>query len=233
MSELRGSFLLNPPLEKAGLLPHKTIAERTRRVYDRMATVYPVSSFLFHAKAHRHAMEVAGVADGMRVLEVATGSGEMFRRLVKANQSGETVGLDLSPNMAARTQERIRKQFPQAKALLKAVDVRHLPFRKETFDVTFCCYLFELLSEEDIRIALREVERTLKPGGRLTMILIGQNTPFFNRMYHVGGRLAPAFWGRQVERSMTRMVQEAGLHVVHDHTLRQGFYPSRILVAVK
>jgi ubiquinone/menaquinone biosynthesis C-methylase UbiE len=36
----------------------------------------------------------------MRVLEIATGSGEMFRRLIRANRSGATVGLDLSPNMA-------------------------------------------------------------------------------------------------------------------------------------
>src|ERR1035438_5435045 len=72
-----------------------TLADRTRRVYDRMAAVYPVSTMLFHSRAHQSALEASGIADGMQVLEVATGSGEMFRRLVKANASGATIGVDL------------------------------------------------------------------------------------------------------------------------------------------
>ena len=89
---------------RADRLP-KTIADRTRRVYDRMAFLYPASSLLFHSKAHRRALGASGIEEGMRVLEVATGSGEMFRRLIRVNRSGATVGLDLSPNMAARTQK--------------------------------------------------------------------------------------------------------------------------------
>jgi len=42
-------------------------------------------------------IRAGGIQDGMKVLEVATGSGEMFRRLVRANPSGTTIGLDLSP----------------------------------------------------------------------------------------------------------------------------------------
>ena len=62
-----------------------TLAQRTRRVYDRMAAIYPLSTMFFHSRAHRCALGASGIRDGMRVLEVATGSGEMFRRLVRAN----------------------------------------------------------------------------------------------------------------------------------------------------
>src|SRR4051794_5396486 len=93
-----------------------TLAERTRRVYDRMAAVYPVSTMLFHSRAHRCALEVSGIRDGMKVLEVATGSGEMFRRLVRANGQGSTIGVDLSPNMAARTQRSARRKYPYAQS---------------------------------------------------------------------------------------------------------------------
>ena len=75
----------------------------------------------------------------MRVLEVATGSGEMFRRLVRVNPSGVTIGLDLSPNMAARTQRIVRREFPQSSTYCKAVDARHMPFREESFDSVMCC----------------------------------------------------------------------------------------------
>jgi len=93
-----------------------TLADRTRRVYDRLAAVYPVSTMFFHSRAHRCALGASGLRDGMKVLEVATGSGEMFRRLVRANSRGTTVGVDLSPNMAARTQRAARHKYPSAQA---------------------------------------------------------------------------------------------------------------------
>src|SRR5579883_603796 len=51
-----------------------TLAARTRRVYDRFAAVYPLSTMLFHSRAHQCAIEMSGLRDGMKVLEVATGS---------------------------------------------------------------------------------------------------------------------------------------------------------------
>ncbi|MCP5109712.1 MAG: methyltransferase type 11, partial [bacterium] len=51
----------------------KTIARRTRRVYDRVSSIYPLSSFLFHSKAHRRIIRDSGISDGMCVLEAATG----------------------------------------------------------------------------------------------------------------------------------------------------------------
>jgi ubiquinone/menaquinone biosynthesis C-methylase UbiE len=210
-----------------------TLAHRTRRVYDRMAAVYPVSTMLFHSRAHRCALEVSGLTDGMRVLEVATGSGEMFRRLVRANRRGSTVGIDLSPNMAARTERSARRRFPSASAHCQAVDARHMPFRPSAFDAIFCCYLLELLAADDIVLALREFRRVLREGGKLTLVLIGQNTPVFNALYRLGGKLAPAFWGRQVERSLPSVIESAGFEIVHDRNVRQSGYPSRVLVARK
>jgi ubiquinone/menaquinone biosynthesis C-methylase UbiE len=212
---------------------HSTLADRTRRVYDRMAFVYPISTYLFHSKAHQNAVELAGIRDGMRVLEIATGSGEMFRRLVKANPSGATVGLDLSPNMAARTLERVRKEFPEAKTQCKAVDARFMPFRDESFDAVVCCYLLELLSAADILVALQEIHRVLRKRGSFTLVLIGQNTEMFNQLYKVCGRIAPAFWGRQVEEGVPEIIESLDFRITGDRIVRQTFYPSRVLTARK
>ncbi|MCX6625907.1 MAG: methyltransferase domain-containing protein [Acidobacteria bacterium] len=210
-----------------------TIADRTRRTYDRLAAVYPLSTYCFHSKAHRRALEMSGVRDGMRVLEVATGSGEMFRRLVKSNPNGHTVGVDLSPNMAARTQSRIAKEFPDSTTLCQAVDARHLPFRDESFDAVFACYLLELLSYDDITRTLAEIRRVLRERGTLTVVLIGQNTRTFNRLYRIGGSIAPSFWGRQVDTRVPEMLEAAKLHVRAEETVCQTFYPSRVLTARK
>jgi ubiquinone/menaquinone biosynthesis C-methylase UbiE len=210
-----------------------TLAGRTRRVYDRMAAVYPVSTMLFHSRAHRCALEASGLRDGMKVLEVATGSGEMFRRLVRANAGGATIGVDLSPNMAARTQRHARRKFPYAQAHCQAVDARHMPFRSESFDAIFCCYLLELLSGDDIVCTLREFRRVLRDRGNLSLVLIGESTPMFNALYKVVGKVAPAFWGRQVERRVPELIESARFEILQDRMVRQTFYPSRVLVARK
>jgi ubiquinone/menaquinone biosynthesis C-methylase UbiE len=210
-----------------------TLADRTRRVYDMLSAVYPVSTMFFHSRAHRCALGASGIRDGMRVLEVATGSGEMFRRLVRANGSGTTVGVDLSPNMASRTQRTARHKYPSAQAHCQAVDARHMPFRNETFDAVFCCYLLELLSADDIMGTLSEFRRILRDRGNLTLVLIGQNKASFNAIYKVLGKVAPAFWGRQVEHRMPELIQSARFEIVQDRSVRQTLYPSRVLVARK
>ena len=209
----------------------RTIADRTRRVYDTLASIYPASTFFFHSKAHACALRHSRIRNGMRVLEVATGSGEMFRRLLQANPDGETFGLDLSPKMAAHTLQRARREFPRAQAHCGAVDVRDLPFRDGCFDAVMCCYLLELLAEQDITRTLREIRRVLRSGGTFSLVVIAQNAKLFNRMYGVCGSLAPAFWGRQVEHDVPGMIRAAGMRIVTDQFVRQGFYPSRILAA--
>ncbi len=212
---------------------HQTIATRTKRVYDHLARIYPASTFFFHSKAHKLALEMSGLQNGMNVLEVATGSGEMFRRLVKHNPDGHTCGVDLSPNMAARTQAHARKQFPASSLHCQAVDARALPYRDGSFDSIFCCYLFELLGTDDIYLTMEEMHRVLKPRGTLTSILIGEQAEFFNRAYLVAASIVPAFWGRQMDHSAPGILEDCGFRVVKEKLVRQGFYPSRILTSIK
>lgn len=212
---------------------HQTIATRTKRVYDHLARIYPASTFFFHSKAHKIALEMSGVHNGMKVLEVATGSGEMFRRLVRTNPSGHTCGVDLSPRMAARTQAHARRTFPSASLHCQAVDARALPYRDCSFDSIFCCYLFELLSTDDIYLTMEEMQRVLKPRGKLTAILIGEQAEFFNKAYLVAASIVPAFWGRQMDHSAPEILESTGFRVTQERLVRQGFYPSRILTAVK
>jgi ubiquinone/menaquinone biosynthesis C-methylase UbiE len=210
-----------------------TLGARTRRVYDRLAAIYPISSVLFHSRAHLCALEASGVRDGMNVLEVATGSGEMFRRLVRANGSGATVGVDLSPKMAAHTLRAARRRFPTARAHCQAADARRMAFRDETFDALFCCYMLELLSVDDVVGALWEFRRVLHESGHLTLVLISQNNPVFNALYRVAGKAAPALWGRQVERRMAELLEIARFEILQDRTVFQSWFPSRVLVVRK
>ena len=55
----------------------------------------------------------------------------------------------------------------------------------------------------------------------------------FNSIYKLLGKVAPAFWGRQVERRMPELIRSSRFEIVHDRVVRQSFYPSRVLVARK
>jgi ubiquinone/menaquinone biosynthesis C-methylase UbiE len=124
-----------------------------------------------------------------------------------------------------------RRRAPQAHC--QAVDARSMPFRDNAFDAVVCCYLFELLPVDGIISTLAEIHRVLRPRGRLSLVLIGDTTPGFNALYKVGGALAPAFWGRQVAKAIPELIQQSDFDIEHDRKVRQGFYPSRVIVARK
>lgn len=216
--------LSHQPLGRASLL--------TRRIYDVLAPIYAVPTLLFHAHGHSAALAASSIENGMRVLEVAMGSGEMFQRLVDANPDGQTVGVDLSPKMAARSQATARRMFPAVSAECQAADVRYLPYADAQFDRVVCCYLFELLPTKDIPETLRELRRVLRPGGRLTTILIAQNKRSFNAMYRVCSRVLPAFWGRQLDGYVADLMPSCGFEIDTDRHVQQLFYSSRIVSAL-
>jgi ubiquinone/menaquinone biosynthesis C-methylase UbiE len=99
--------------------------------------------------------------------------------------------------------------------------------------VVICCYLLELLSADDIVVALQEMHRVLRQRGTFTLVLIGENTEFFNQAYRVCNKVAPAFWGRQVEQRVPELIETFDLRITSTKTVRQGFYPSKVLTARK
>ncbi len=215
--------------------PGETLAppKRTRFLYDLVAPLYPISSRLFHAYAHAKTVEMLNIRNGSSVLEVAMGSGEMFDRLVRANPRGQTIGVDFSANMAAKSQAKIRSTYTGADAHCPCTDARQLPFRDASFDVLVCCYLFELLSEEHMLEAMDEMCRVLKPGGRLGLTLVAQNASSFNLLYKFCTTIAPAFWGRQVSSAMPELLCSRDFEIEAANKIRQLYFHSHILIARK
>ncbi|MGQ9365984.1 class I SAM-dependent methyltransferase [Azospirillum sp. A39] len=120
-------------------------------------------------KLNRPLLDAAGVADGMRVLDLASGAGEPALSAARRVGAGQVVGTDLVPAMLAGA---VRRAAEHAAAPgFVAADMRHLPFADAAFDAATC--RFGLMFVPDAVGALAEARRVLKPGGRIALMVWG------------------------------------------------------------
>jgi demethylmenaquinone methyltransferase/2-methoxy-6-polyprenyl-1,4-benzoquinol methylase len=129
--------------------------------YDAMTDVW---TFGLHRLWKRQAMELCHPGPGDRVLDVATGTGDLaFAEAAVVGPGGEVVGVDACAGMldVARQRHRGEVDFQQG-------DATELAFPDGTFDVVTIGY--GLRNVADRGKALREFHRVLRPGGRLMVL---------------------------------------------------------------
>ncbi len=109
------------------------------------------------ARRARLFLTTARIGPGTRVLELGCGTGVFTRRVIPAGAS--LVALDLSAELLAKARARVLNG-----ARFVRSDAEALPFPAGAFDVVYGC---SVLHHLDVEMALREVRRALRPGGRL------------------------------------------------------------------
>lgn len=115
-------------------------------------------------------LELAKPEPGEKVLDVACGTGVLTRAAAKAvGQKGSVIGLDLSPDMLNLARNQSDGQFPAIE--WQEGNAQDLPFENQAFDIVFCELGFMFFP--DRTIALKEIWRVLKPGGRLGIMVWG------------------------------------------------------------
>ncbi|MCA9641656.1 MAG: methyltransferase domain-containing protein, partial [Myxococcales bacterium] len=121
-------------------------------------------------------VEATGLASHERALDVACGTGVVARQLALCAGPERVHALDRNAGMlevARRHADGISWHEGRAEAL---------PFPDESFDVLTC--QFGLMFFEDRIAALREMQRVLRPGGRLCLAVWGplESTPGYHAM---------------------------------------------------
>ncbi len=169
-------------------------ADEVPGLFNLLAPIYHFPVALLSAPARRRAHELAGVRDGERVLEIGVGTGLSFRRLLTANPSGVTDGIDRSPVMLKQVRRRAAL-FPPASYSLNEGDARSLPYPPGTFDIVLAGYVLDLLPEPDRFRVLQETERVLKPGGRLVAFHMTVGSEWQHRFWDRLGRMHPLLLG--------------------------------------
>src|SRR6266849_1517324 len=134
------------------------------RRYDRANTVL---SGGIHHLWRRAAVPWSGVEPGDRVLDCATGTGDLaiaFRRAI--GDKGEVVGIDFVPEMI----ELARRKSSDIR--FEVADVTALPFEDSSFDIASIA--FGIRNVGDPRKGIREMARVLRPGGRVIVLEFGR-----------------------------------------------------------
>lgn len=117
----------------------------------------------------------AGDAGQGKVLDLATGTGDIASLLALANPQAQVVGGDFSRNML----EEAKKRFAHTKIDWQECDANNLPFEDNCFDAVTFGYL--LRNVDDAPAVLQEIYRVLKPGGRI--VCLDTTPPEKNFMY--------------------------------------------------
>jgi SAM-dependent methyltransferase len=138
-------------------------------LFGRAAAGYAQVGF-FHQVAQR-LLALAGVGQGMRVLDVACGSGAVLIQAGRlAGPAGLAVGVDLAEPMAAVAARQLRR-LDQGCGAVAVMDAERLGLRTGWFDVVCCASAIYLL--DDQAAAVRGWGELLRPGGTLAISEFG------------------------------------------------------------
>jgi demethylmenaquinone methyltransferase/2-methoxy-6-polyprenyl-1,4-benzoquinol methylase len=153
-----------------GTLPETQV----RAMFDRIAGVYDLMNGVMTAGLHhrwrRRAADLARIGPGDRVLDVATGTGDLALELAgRVGADGSVIGADFSDRMLALARAKAfdagfpRVRFEQANALA-------LPYADDQFDAATVG--FGARNFSDLRRGISELSRVVKPGGRVVILEI-------------------------------------------------------------
>ncbi len=152
-------------------MPAVNKAQTVRRVFDSVAERYDVMNDLMSLGLHRlwksFTISVARPRAGERVLDIATGSGDLAAALARRVLPGGEVWItDINRRMLERGRDRLLDRgltLPAAQC-----DAERLPFPPGYFDCVTVGFGLRNMTRKDA--ALGEMARVLKPGGRLVVL---------------------------------------------------------------
>ena len=152
-------------------VPEAEKARRVGAVFDRVAERYDLMNDLMSLGLHRlwkaFAVSIARPRPGERILDVASGSGDLARALGRRVQPGGEIWLtDINRSMLARGRDRVLDEGLLAPAV--QCDAERLPFPSGRFDCVSVAFGLRNMTHKEQ--ALREMARVLKPGGRLVVL---------------------------------------------------------------
>lgn len=166
------------------------MSEQVREMFSSIAPKYDVTntvlSFGIHHLWRNRAIALSGAKLGDRILDCATGTGDLalaFKRAV--GPEGTVVGTDFCAEMLAVAPQKAADARLDVR--FEVADAMALPYRDAEFDVASIS--FGIRNVDDPVKCLSEMARVVKPGGRVVVLEFGQPTGAFGAMFRTYSRV--------------------------------------------
>jgi demethylmenaquinone methyltransferase / 2-methoxy-6-polyprenyl-1,4-benzoquinol methylase len=152
-------------------VPEEEKARRVGAVFSSVAGNYDLMNDLMSLGLHRvwkrFALEMSGVRAGSKVLDVASGSGDLAAAFARrVGPAGQVWMTDINAEMLAVGRDKLLDQGRFAP--LARCDAEKLPFRSDTFDCVSVAFGLRNMTHKER--ALAEMARVARPGGRVIVL---------------------------------------------------------------
>ncbi|MFM7544524.1 MAG: bifunctional demethylmenaquinone methyltransferase/2-methoxy-6-polyprenyl-1,4-benzoquinol methylase UbiE [Ignavibacteria bacterium] len=157
--------------------------------YDRTNSVLSLG---IHHLWRKATVKESRAVSGMHILDCATGTGDLafeFKKAVGAN--GKVLGTDFCPEMMETGPSKSHKM--KLHVDFEVADAMNLPYPDATFDIASIS--FGIRNVDDVSIALSEMARVVKPGGRVMILEFGQPNGIIGLIYNLYSKFIIPFIG--------------------------------------
>lgn len=191
---------------------------QVRKQYNHLATRYDQRWSGYVSNTLSFLRTWAQIAPTEQVLDVACGTGEFERLILKENPSQNMVGVDISEEMLAIAQQKLQ---PYPNVRFQRVSVSALPFSDASFDTVISANAFHYF--DDPNIALQEMKRVLKPHGNLIILDWCKDFLVCWICDWVLQRVDPAHQQCYTQAEFHRLLTRAGFRIQQSSTVQFGF----------
>lgn len=170
--------------------PYQTEGSKKQQVsnmFDRIAPYYDFLNRLLSLGIdtlwRKKAINLLKSDRPQKILDVATGTADVAIEAAKRLSPNQIVGIDISTEMLEVGRKKIKRKGLQEIITLEEGDSENLPFEDNTFDALTVA--FGVRNFENLELGLREMQRVLKPGGKVVILEFSRPTTFpFRQLYH-------------------------------------------------
>lgn len=164
----------------------KTKKEEVRDMFDNIAPTYDklnhILSFSIDKMWRRRVVRLVRRLKPLRVMDLATGTGDLAIKLAKRIPEARIMGVDLSEKMLAVAAEKVRRQGLDDHIALYQGDAEQLDVADGVLDVVTVA--FGVRNFGNLEVGLREIWRSLRSGGHIVILEFSTpSNPVVRKLY--------------------------------------------------